>query len=108
LSSKTALSVALAAHELATNAVKYGAWSTPQGRVAVAWSLREEADGQHLHLEWRESGGPTVAWPERRGFGSRLIERGLAAELGGVVKLDFQPSGLVCTIDAPLLAEDQD
>jgi two-component sensor histidine kinase len=100
LSPKTALSLTMAFHELATNAVKHGAWSTPQGRLAVTWT----AGGGRLHLEWRETGGPPVSPPARRGFGSRLIERGLAAELDGLAELRFDPGGLVCVIDAPLPA----
>jgi len=102
LSSKTALSLALATHELATNAVKHGAWSTAQGKVSVAWAVEEAEGGPRLRWQWRESGGPPVSPPARRGFGSRLIERGLTAEMGGEVRLDFRPEGLVCTIDAPL------
>lgn len=106
LSPKTALSLTLASHELATNSLKYGAWSTPSGQVAVRWSIHRAADGEaggdRLRLEWRESGGPPVTAPERRGFGSRLIERGLAAEMGGEVKLMFEPEGLICQVDAPL------
>jgi len=100
ISPKTALALALAMHELSTNAVKYGAWSNETGRVAIAWSV---ADGQ-LRLEWREHGGPIVVAPARRGFGSRLIERGLAGELGGTVTLYFEPEGLRCTVEAPLAA----
>ncbi|THD64281.1 HWE histidine kinase domain-containing protein [Phenylobacterium sp.] len=99
LSSKTALSLAIALHELATNALKYGAWSVAAGRVVIAWS---RAEGERLHLEWRETGGPPVAAPTARGFGSRLIERGLAAELSGEVRLVFDPAGLICRVDAPL------
>ncbi len=95
---KTAVSLAMAFHELATNAIKYGSLSTPDGRVAIAWDVE---DGRLL-IEWRESGGPPVAEPSRRGFGSRLIERALASDLQGQAKLDFRPEGLVCTIRAPL------
>jgi two-component sensor histidine kinase len=100
LSPKTALALSMAMHELATNAVKYGALSAPGGRVVVRWSAGGEV--ARLRLEWREEGGPTVAPPARRGFGSRLIERGLAAELGGEVEVRFEPAGVVCLIDAPL------
>lgn len=98
---RTAVSLSLGLHELATNAVKYGALSTPDGRVSVRWSIADPA-APRLHLEWRESGGPDVHAPERRGFGTRMIERGLTAELGGEVRIDFAPDGLVCMIDAPL------
>jgi PAS domain S-box-containing protein len=95
---KTAVSLALAFHELATNAVKYGALSTPDGQVNLGW---RNGDGR-LHLTWREEGGPPVSPPASRGFGTRMIERGLSAELGGTVSVDFRPDGLVCTIDAPV------
>jgi len=99
---KTAISLALAIHELATNAVKHGALSCPEGRISVAWQ-RIRGDGPaRLTLRWEESGGPAVEPPTRRGFGTRMIERGLAAELGGTVTIDFRPGGLVCTVDAPL------
>ncbi len=100
LNPKTAVSLALGIHELATNAAKYGALSTGTGRIAVSW--RTEAD--RLQLEWRETGGPVVQPPTTRGFGTRLIERGLASELGGTVTLGFDPSGVVCRIDAPIPA----
>jgi PAS domain S-box-containing protein len=98
LSPKTAVSLALAIHELATNAVKYGALSVAAGRVEIRWRLE---DGR-LRLLWRESGGPAVEPPPKRGFGSRMIERGLAAELGGEVTIEFRPEGVRCTVDAPL------
>ncbi|PZQ60912.1 MAG: hypothetical protein DI570_13580 [Phenylobacterium zucineum] len=98
LEPKTAVALALAMHELATNAVKYGAFSTPHGRVEVAWSAGEG----RLELTWRESGGPPVEGPVRRGFGARLLEQGLAGELRGPVRLDFLPEGLVCRVEARL------
>ena len=99
---KTAISLALAIHELATNAVKHGALSRPEGGVTIRWA-RIPGDGRpRLSLVWQEHGGPEVSAPTRRGFGTRMIERGLAAELGGTAKIDFRPEGLVCTVDAPL------
>jgi two-component sensor histidine kinase len=98
ISPKTALSLAMAMHELATNAVKHGAWSNDHGIVTVDWSINDDL----LHLEWRERGGPEVTAPARRGFGSRLIERGLAGELGGKVSLHFDAEGVRCVIDAPM------
>ncbi len=105
---KTAQALSLAVHELATNAVKHGAWSGPEGKVAIGWTCEtvDEAPPR-LHLSWRESGGPPVSPPTRRGFGSRLIERGLAGELGGDVRLVFEPAGVACEIDAPLAMADQ-
>lgn len=99
---KTAISLALAVHELATNAVKHGALSTPEGCIAIDWTVETSGDVQHLRFEWVESNGPPVSAPERRGFGTRMIERGLAAELNGVVRIEFAPEGLRCVVDAPL------
>lgn len=104
LAPKTAVSLAMALHELGTNAIKYGALSNDSGTIAIRWSI----DDGRLRLEWREAGGPAVTPPTRRGFGSRMIERGLAAELSGTVTIDFAPAGLVCTVDAPLPAEGAD
>lgn len=98
-----ALSLAMALHELCTNAVKYGALSRDEGRVRIEWRVTDGADGkQALQLRWSEHGGPLVTRPTRRGFGSRLIERGLKQDLHGDVKLDFARAGVVCTITAPL------
>ena len=72
------------------------------GQVTVTWSMDEHAGEKQLHLRWQEKDGPAVKQPERRGFGSRLIERGLSGELGGTVRLDFAPTGLICSVDAPL------
>jgi two-component sensor histidine kinase len=94
----TAVALALATHELATNAAKYGALSDDSGRVSVRWSV----DGDRLSFVWREEGGPPVAPVSRTGFGTRLIKRTLAAELKGVAELDFASSGLVCRVEAPL------
>jgi len=99
---KTAISFALAIHELATNAVKYGALSRPEGRVAVRWRVMKSHKGRRLRLEWQEQGGPAVTSPTTRGFGTRMIERGLAAELGGTAQIEFAAEGVRCTVDAPL------
>ena len=100
LAPRAALALAMALHELGTNAAKYGALAAETGRVSIAWTV----DGERLHLEWRESGGPPVEPPTRRGFGSRLIERGLQADLGGAAALHFEPGGLRCEIHASLAA----
>lgn len=102
LTAKQSLALALALHELATNAVKYGALSNDGGTVGVHWQIALREGHPQLRFEWRETGGPLVEAPARRGFGSRLIEQSLAAEFGGVVAVDYAPTGLVCTIDAPL------
>jgi two-component sensor histidine kinase len=102
---QTALALAMALHELATNASKYGALSAAAGKVRIDWSTAREADGERLTLTWRETGGPAVKAPRRKGFGSRLLERGLPADLGGTVSLDYRKAGLVCTMSARLQAE---
>ena len=102
VSPQFALALAMALHELGTNAVKYGALSNGSGRVEVVWSVLGRGSGRRLVLGWRESGGPPVKAPERRGFGSRLIERSLASDLGGEARMDFAPTGLVCTIETRL------
>lgn len=104
LKPKSAVAVSMALHELGTNALKYGALSSNGGKVVLVWS----AEDDRFRLEWRESGGPAVRQPSRTGFGSRMIERGLSAELRGQVKIDYRPTGVVCTIDAPLEAIRED
>ncbi len=98
---RMALALAMALQELATNAVKYGALSRPTGKLRIAWAI-EHGDPPCLHLEWRESGGPPVRPPARRGFGTRLIERSLAQDLNGSVRIDFEPAGVVCRVEAPM------
>ncbi|HEX5775098.1 MAG TPA: sensor histidine kinase [Caulobacteraceae bacterium] len=94
---------ALALHELATNAVKYGALATPRGKVAVTWRIIDAPGGARLSLEWRESGVTAVnADPQRRGFGRDLIERGLPYELGADTTLSFRPGGVRAVIELPL------
>jgi PAS domain S-box-containing protein len=101
---RTAVSIGMAVHELCTNAVKYGALSNDVGRVSVEWEVADAAGGSRLHLRWSEAGGPPVTPPDRRGFGTRMIERALAAELGGTARIDFLPEGISCTVEAPLPA----
>jgi PAS domain S-box-containing protein len=103
LSPRMALALAMALQELATNAVKYGALSNTTGQLHIGWSVDREAREQRLHLRWQESDGPSVQAPARRGFGTRLIERSLAQELNGEVRILFEPTGVVCTVDAPLM-----
>jgi two-component sensor histidine kinase len=100
LSSKMTISLSMAIHELTTNAMKYGALSNERGAVEVVPSDA----GPRLKLQWREVAGPRVITPEKKGFGSRLIERGLAAELGGEATIIFEPAGVICLIEAPLPA----
>ncbi len=104
LEPKAALALAMAFHELATNAAKYGALSKPEGRVRVGWDVVKASAPSALRLQWTETGGPPVKERERKGFGSTVIERGLMLELEAEVQLDFNLSGLVCTIEIPLPA----
>jgi PAS domain S-box-containing protein len=99
---QAAVAFAMALHELATNAVKYGALSVPDGRVTIAWDVDSRSGQPILELAWAERGGPPVTPPERQGFGSRLLQRGLAAELEGEVRLGYPPEGVVCTVRAPI------
>ena len=91
-----ALSLGMIFHELATNSIKYGSLSRPEGRVDLAWAVG--AEGADLEITWQESGGPIVKPPTRRGFGSRLIEWGLAGEPRSEASLTYAPSGLVCRL----------
>ncbi len=102
LAPKQALALSMALHELATNAGKYGSLSVPEGHVAVTWKTYLKDQRPWLLLQWTETGGPVVAPPGRRGFGSRLIGEGLPYELGGEVALAFPSGGVTCVIDVPL------
>ena len=97
----TAVTLAIALHELCTNAIKYGALSVESGTVTIGWEILKGMQPR-LHFRWTESGGPPVAAPDSRGFGSRLIERALANEMKGKARLEFRPEGVVLTVDAPL------
>ncbi|MCB8820074.1 sensor histidine kinase [Microvirga rosea] len=97
-----ALSLSMALHELCTNALKYGALKAPEGHVSIAWSVSGDENVPRLRMRWEERGGPAVARPSQKGFGSRLIEDGLSRELNGSVHLAFEPTGVVCAIDVPL------
>ena len=88
--------------ELATNAVKYGSLSNLTGTLSVTWTVDRSPDTPTLRVLWRESGGPRVAPPTRRGFGTRLVEQSLAQDLNGNVAIAFEPSGVVVTITASL------
>jgi len=93
-----AQNIGLALHELTTNASKYGALSVPGGRIALHWAIR---DGDRFHLRWEETNGPSVARPEKTGFGITLLERSVGQALDGEVRLAFAPGGVVCDIDIP-------
>ncbi len=99
LSPKVALSLAIAFHELATNAVKYGAFSNDAGKIAIDWTVVASTEENRLLIRWREYDGPPVTPPTRKGFGSWVLQRGLAHELGGKVTVDYQGHGAACTIE---------
>lgn len=107
LAPQVALGFAMALQELATNALKYGAWSASEGVVEIAWS-RSPTDPGVLDLVWRETGGPPVTPPSRRGFGARLLERGVGIEVGGSCRLEFARQGLICRISANIGDRDAD
>lgn len=96
------LSLGIAFHELATNAAKYGAFSNDKGSIVITWKIERAPQADRLVLHWQEKDGPPVKPPVRKGFGSQVIERGLAHELQGSVTLNYLPGGLVCTIDVPV------
>jgi PAS domain S-box-containing protein len=100
LNPKCAVSLGMAIHELTTNAAKYGALSAKNGSIQVSWESAP-AD-KEVRITWVERGGPTVHPPQRSGFGRRLLERALASDLDGTVKLDFRQEGLTCLIAFPL------
>lgn len=102
LKPQPALAVSMAFHELATNAVKYGALSSDAGHVSIVWSVEDAEAGQRLRIVWTEEAGPSVAPSTRKGFGSRLIEKGVAGELNGRAQIEYRPDGVVCTIEAVL------
>jgi two-component sensor histidine kinase len=99
---RMALPLAMALQELATNAVKYGSLSNGIGQIRVRWELNNSSPLRRLRLVWEENKGPPVHQPARRGFGTRLIERSLADDLDGEVRIEFAPTGVVCSVDAPL------
>lgn len=98
---QAALALGIAFNELATNAVKYGAFSNDTGSILIDWKTEHTPTGNRVILHWHEKDGPPVAPPSRKGFGSRVIERGLAHELQGTVHLDYRPEGMVCTMNVP-------
>jgi two-component sensor histidine kinase len=100
-----ALALAMALHELGSNAVKYGALSGDGGKVSITWTL--EPSGL-MRFVWEEERGPVVAAPVRRGFGSRLIQEGLARELNGEVTMDYHPTGLRCELSFHLDRAEQE
>lgn len=101
LGPKTTLALTLLLHELAANATSHGALSNGDGRIDVTWGMIATPDGERMRLQWREHGGPPVAPPTHKGFGSRLLDGGAAQDLHGEVSIDYAPTGLICTIVMP-------
>ena len=102
LGPNAAVTLNMAFHELATNAAKYGSLSVGGGRVFVSWTIDRGEEPNAIVIDWREAGGPTVEPSLRRGFGSRLLEQGLAREFDGDVQLTFAPEGVSCRMKLPL------
>ncbi|MEA2990076.1 MAG: hypothetical protein QOG83_2787, partial [Alphaproteobacteria bacterium] len=102
-----AQALGLALHELATNAVKYGALAQPSGKLEVTWELKPKKPTPEIALEWRESGVsmPAIGSPKRKGYGSELIERALPYQLSAKTRLEFGPDGVRCAILVPLSTE---
>jgi two-component sensor histidine kinase len=99
---KQALGLRLIVHELATNAVKYGALSTDGGALRLSWQVEQTDDGQRrIRLRWEERGGPEVKAPEQTGFGVKLITNVSKDDLEGEERLDYTPGGLICEIAFP-------
>lgn len=102
LSPEVTLALSMALHELATNAVKYGALSVPEGRVVVRWALLGSDGDRRLHFCWIESGGPPVSPPQRTGFGTRMIERVLSQHVRGTAAVTYPVDGVRFEIEAPI------
>lgn len=94
IDAQNALSLAMAFHELGTNAIKYGALSVPEGRVTISWQIVIHNNLPMLDLHWRESGGPVVQKPERKGFGSRLIRQAFAQNGNDLAEIEYLPAGV--------------
>ncbi|WP_241667261.1 PAS domain-containing protein [Muricoccus nepalensis] len=101
LAPRVAVAISMALHELITNALKYGALSVPAGHVEIRWEVSHGPAARFL-LTWTERGGPPVVSPARQGFGTRLIKRSLAHDLGGTTRIDFDLEGVTCKLEAPL------
>ena len=102
LNSRAALALGMALHELCTNAVKYGALGSDNGRVKIVWHLEDAMDRPILHLCWQEMDGPPVRLPDRHGFGSLMIERILSSQIEGKAEIHFAEDGLIARLRAPM------
>jgi len=101
LKAESTQALAIVLHELTTNAVKYGAFSTGTGRVRLHWCWIETAAGHRLAIDWQETGGPTPAPPQRSGYGISIVRELIPFELGGVANLTFARRGLQCQLQIP-------
>jgi len=99
LSSRVALALSMALHELVTNAIKYGSLSRPQGVVSITWQFCSTTP-EIVELRWKESGGPPVNPPTKKGFGSKLVQKMLSAELSGDVIIEFEPDGVLWGLES--------
>ncbi|MGF9764525.1 sensor histidine kinase [Microvirga sp. 0TCS3.31] len=98
---QTALPLAIALQSLVTSAAKYRVLSNGTGQIRIHWRRDGTGPPRRLHLMWEEAEGPSVQKPVRRGFGTQLIERSLAQELAGEVRMEFSETSVVCSLDAP-------
>ncbi|NHK27677.1 hypothetical protein FF098_007170 [Parvularcula flava] len=103
LGPEQAVSMSMALHELATNAMKFGALSNDVGTISIVWALKDE--GKAFELQWQEQGGPPISEPDYQGFGMTMVRKALANELQGDVVVTFSPAGLGCVVTAPLISE---
>jgi two-component sensor histidine kinase len=106
ISPKATVALSMVLHELAANAARHGALSALAGRVTLAWGIKAGKRGPNMILNWRETGGPPVFEPERRGFGLRLVERSIVQELCGSADIAFAPTGVLCILSFPVAGED--
>jgi PAS domain S-box-containing protein len=107
LPARQVVPMTLMLHELATNALKYGALSTEAGRLSVRWTVGDLGETRRVRLLWAETGGPRVQPPAKNGFGTALIERSMAYELDGEARIEYRPAGLRCELRFPLRADDR-
>jgi two-component sensor histidine kinase len=105
LAADLAVPTGMAIHELTTNAARYGALSVPEGRIEVTWDVTTSDDARILHLQWVERAGPKVEAPQRKGFGSILLQRVLAAQCNATIRSEFAPEGLRFCMESPLLKD---
>ncbi len=105
LPARQAIAISMAFYELMTNAFKHGALADSKGRVHLAWAI-DETNQPRINVQWHERDGPPVSAPNSKGFGTFIIDRALAAVMGGEVTMEYGPEGYSWTLDAPLLRND--